>query len=91
MTTDQGETWSQVVIGKYGENISCINVDKNGNYYAIKDSTCLKSDDGTSWIENTFKRKSCYWESLSIDVNDDVYLGTSQNGLSFKRLIKSWD
>ena len=92
LTTDQGETWSQVVSGKYGENISCLDVDSSDHYYAIKDSIFLKSDDGLFWIEIPFKRQISFWESLSIDINDDVYLGTSRNGVYlYNDTSKSWE
>ncbi len=81
MTTDQGETWNQVANGKYGENISCMDVDANSNYYAIKDSTFLESKDGISWTEKTFKRNSDNWVSMCIDLNGNIYFSSDQNGV----------
>jgi len=79
-STDQGDSWTKVLSSSRQSAITCIAADSRGGYYAGRDSTVLISRDGVSWSEVPLQRGYSFWESMTVDARDEIYLGSS-NGV----------
>jgi photosystem II stability/assembly factor-like uncharacterized protein len=78
---DGGDSWIQVVTSATSSGIRCIASDKEGNYYAAKDSSVLISHNGIDWEEVLLIRDYASWESIVVDKSGDVFLGSSIHGV----------
>ena len=80
-STERGNSWSKEVSGSSQSRIRCIASDKSGNSYAATDASVLFSRDGRTWAQTPLPRDYSSWESISIDAQGDVFLGSSSNGV----------
>jgi len=81
LSTDDGDTWTKVASSPFQPELRCIASDRIGNYYAVEDTSVLVSNDGIRWSAVPTKSNYGAWQSIVVDNQGSVFLG-SDNGVS---------
>ncbi len=83
ISTDNGNTWTQVNNGLTNPHVECLAINQSGDIFAGTYGEVFRStDNGNNWVQTTLTGVNV--QALAINIAGDIFAGTFQSGGAYR-------